>query len=484
MIDLKNIKKLTDFLFEIPKDFRADMRVPARVYATDKMLGQIADDRSLEQLVNVAALPGICKYSLAMPDMHEGYGFPIGGVAAMDADTGVVSPGGVGYDINCGVRLLRSALFFEDIKDLLRSVAHQINRDVPSGVGRGGDLEFAPQELDLILNKGARRMLALGYATKRDLEYIEEGGCSRWADAAKVSDRAKRRGHDQIGTLGSGNHFLEIQKVEEIYEPNIAAKLGLKKDQIVVMIHTGSRGLGHQVCADYVKKMIPKLSEWGIELNDKELAAAPLNSPEGKDYLKAMAAAANFAWANRQMITHLIRGAWDRILGSEGLDTGLELVYDVAHNMAKIEEHEVDGKKIKLCVHRKGATRAFGPGRAELNALHQETGQPVFIPGTMGTSSYLLVGTDEAMAATFGTVCHGAGRRMSRKAAKRKATGAEVRKNLEQMGIVVECASSHGLAEEAPDAYKDVDEVVEVVAHAGLGQKVIKLKPLAVIKGG
>jgi len=484
MIDLKNINKLTDFLFEIPKSFREDMRVPARVYATDKMLGQIADDRSLEQLVNVAALPGICKYSLAMPDMHEGYGFPIGGVAAMDAEAGVVSPGGVGYDINCGVRLMKSALFFKDVENMLKPLAHQINRDVPSGVGRGGDLEFAPQELDLILNKGARRMLELKYANKRDLEYIEEGGYLKSADAAKVSDRAKRRGHDQVGTLGSGNHFLEIQKVDKIYEPSIAAKLGLEKDQIVVMIHTGSRGLGHQVCTDYVKKMIPKLSEWGIELNDKELASAPLDSPEGKDYLKAMAAAANFAWANRQMITYLIRGAWDRILGPKDLDTGLELVYDVAHNMAKIEEHEVDGKKIKLCVHRKGATRAFGPGRAELNALHQETGQPVFIPGTMGTSSYLLVGTDEAMATTFGTVCHGAGRRMSRKAAKRKATGAEVRKKLEQMGIVVECASSHGLAEEAPFAYKDVDEVVQVVTRAGLARKVLKLKPLAVIKGG
>lgn len=484
MIEIDQLKQLNNYLFEVPKDFRSGMRVPARIYATRQMLEDIREDRSIDQLINVAMLPGILRYSLAMPDIHEGYGFPIGGVAATDVKSGVISPGGVGYDINCGVRLLASNLFFKDIKDSIRDVAHQINRDVPSGVGRGGDLALTPTELDLILNQGVKRMIELGYALPEDIENIEEGGCLSDADAVKISDRAKRRGHDQIGTLGSGNHFMEIQKIEHIYDTVLADELKLKQEQVMVMIHTGSRGLGHQICTDYVKKMIPKLAEWGIELPDRELACAPIGSAEGRDYFQAMAGAANFAWSNRQMITHQIRGAWKRILSPKNLNTDLRIIYDVSHNIAKMEEHDIEGKKIMVCVHRKGATRAFGPGRKELNELYQRIGQPVLIPGTMGTSSYLLIGTEQAMGQTFGTVCHGAGRRMSRKEAKRKITGAEVRKNLEKIGIHVECASSAGLAEEAPFAYKDVDNVVQVVTSAGLAKQVVKLKPLAVIKGG
>jgi len=484
MADIKSLKKIEEYLYEIPKTHKSGMRVPARVYASEKMLQEIGGDRSLWQLTNVATLPGILKYALAMPDIHEGYGFPIGGVAGMDYKSGVVSPGGVGYDINCGMRLLRSKIMVNDIKDHLRAVAHQINRDVPSGVGRGGDLELTPKELDQILNKGVKRMVELGYGEKEDINNIEEYGSMSGADASKVSDRAKKRGHDQVGTLGSGNHFLEIQRVDEIFDEKLAGEMGMKKDLVMVMIHTGSRGLGHQVCSDYVRRLIPKLDEWGFDLPDRELACAPINSIEGKDYLAAMACAANFAWSNRQMINHLVRGAWKRILEPVGIDAKLDLIYDVAHNMAKIEEHIIGNKKTKICVHRKGATRAFGPGREELNDLYKRIGQPVLIPGTMGTSSYVLVGTKEAEKQTFGTVCHGAGRRMSRKAAKKRITGAEVRKNLEARGIMVECASSRGLAEEAPLAYKDVDDVVDVIAKAKLAKKVVKLKPIAVIKGG
>ncbi|MDD4995470.1 MAG: RtcB family protein [Patescibacteria group bacterium] len=483
-MDIKQLKRIEDYLYEIPADSRRGMLVPARIYATARMLEEISSDSSLDQLINVAALPGIQKYALAMPDIHEGYGFPIGGVAAMDFSEGVVSPGGVGYDINCGVRLLRSGLKVEEISEKLKSLAHQISRDVPSGVGRGGEIVLTPEDLDEVLKKGVKRLLELGWAEKNDLENIEENGCMKNADPEAVSAQAKKRGRDQLGTLGSGNHFLEIQAVDQIYDEPLAKELGIETGRVMVMIHTGSRGLGHQVCTDYVKIMAPKLAKWGIELPDRELACAPISSPEGKSYLAAMAAAANFAWSNRQMITHLIRNAWKRILEPAGLDPRLDTVYDVAHNIAKIEEHIIKDKKVKLCVHRKGATRAFGPGRPELNELYRRIGQPVLIPGTMGTSSYLLMGTEMAEKTTFGTVCHGAGRRMSRHEAKRRITGPEVRKELESRGIIVECASSAGLAEEAPLAYKDVDEVVDVVVRAGLAKRVAKLKPIAVIKGG
>ena len=484
MFDKSNFKKISNQLWEIPEEFRSDMRVPARIYASEKMLEQILEDRSLEQLVNVSTLPGILKYALAMPDIHEGYGFPIGGVAAMDAKRGVISPGGVGYDINCGVRLLTSSFSHSELAPHLVDLANQIARDVPSGVGRGGRMVLDKKDLDDVLLGGAKRMVAQGYGMKEDLEHAEEGGCLLNADASLVSDHAKDRGRDQLGTLGSGNHFLEIQRVEKIFLPEIAKIFGMRENQITVMIHTGSRGLGHQVCTDYVRLMNEKLPTWNVKLPDRELASAPLDSEEGQRYFKAMAAAANFAWANRQMITDLVRRAWERVLSHKTSGKyNLDLVYDVAHNIAKFEEHEVDGKKVKVCMHRKGATRAFGPGRAELPKIYRAVGQPVLIPGSMGTASYVLVGTDTAMAESFGSTCHGAGRRMSRAESRRRTSGAALKKELEAEGIIVRCASMSGLIEEAPLAYKDINEVVDVVDRAGLAKKVARLVPLAVVKG-
>lgn len=460
------------------------MRVPARIYASEKMLEQILEDRSLLQLVNVATLSGILKYALAMPDIHEGYGFPIGGVAAMDLECGVISPGGVGYDINCGVRLLTSSFSHSELTPHLVDLANQIARDVPSGVGRGGRMVLDKKDLDAVLQGGVKQMVAEGYGVKEDLEKSEEGGCLANADASLVSERAKDRGRDQLGTLGSGNHFLEIQRVEKIFLPEVAKVFGLYENQITVMIHTGSRGLGHQVCTDYVRLIDTKLPSWGIKLPDRELACAPLDSEEGQRYFKAMAAAANFAWANRQMITNLVRRAWERVLSHKiSGKYNLDLVYDVAHNIAKFEEHEIDGKKVKVCMHRKGATRAFGPGRAELPKVYCEIGQPVLIPGSMGTASYVLVGTDAAMTESFGSTCHGAGRRMSRAESRRRVSGQTLKKELEAKGIIVRCSSLSGLTEEAPLAYKDIDEVVDVVDRAGLAKKVARLVPLAVVKG-
>jgi tRNA-splicing ligase RtcB len=484
MMDKTIFKKINNQLWEIPREFRSDMRVPARIYASEKMLEQILEDRSLEQLVNVATLPGILKYALAMPDIHEGYGFPIGGVAAMDLKRGVISPGGVGYDINCGVRLLTSSFLQSDLSSCMVDLANQIARDVPSGVGRGGRMVLDEKDMDAVLLGGVKRMVAQGYGVKEDLEKSEEGGCLSNADASLVSNRAKDRGRDQLGTLGSGNHFLEIQRVEKIFLPEVAKVFGLYENQITVMIHTGSRGLGHQVCTDYVRLMNEKLPSWNIKLPDRELASAPLDSEEGQRYFKAMAAAANFAWANRQMITNLVRRAWERVLSHKiSGKYNLDLVYDVAHNIAKFEEHEIDGKKVKVCMHRKGATRAFGPGRAELPKVYRDIGQPVLIPGSMGTASYVLVGTDAAMTESFGSTCHGAGRRMSRAESRRRVSGQTLKKELEAQGIIVRCASLSGLTEEAPLAYKDIDEVVDVVDRAGLAKKVARLRPLAVVKG-
>lgn len=482
---LKDLKQLTPYLWEIPQTARSDMRVPARMYVSKKMLADIFKDESVKQIMNVATMPGIVNYALAMPDIHEGYGFPIGGVAAFDFNRGgVVSPGGVGFDINCGVRLLRSPLSFEEVKLHISDLANQIARDVPSGVGRGGRIILKEKQIDKILEDGVRDLIKNGYASEEDAAHCEEGGSMAGARSDLVSDRAKKRGSDQLGTLGSGNHFLEIQRVEKIFLPEIAEQFGLWENQIVVMIHTGSRGLGHQVCTDYARVLNNKMSEWNIKLPDRELAYAPLDSREGKEYLAAMAAAANFAWSNRQMITHHIRGAWERILKGKFEKLGLTLIYDVAHNIAKIEKHLIGGKRYKLCVHRKGATRAFGPGREEIPSAYQKIGQPVLIPGTMGTASYVLIGTNEAMAESFGSTCHGAGRMMSRHAAKRQVQGGELRKKLEEQGIIVRCPSSSGLAEEAPLAYKDIDDVVEVVENAGLANRVARLRPLAVVKGG
>ncbi|MBI2099610.1 RtcB family protein [Candidatus Uhrbacteria bacterium] len=482
---INGLKKINDFVFEIPRSHRPDMRVPGRIYSDEKLLKEISEDRSIEQLINVATLPGIQKYAIAMPDMHEGYGFPIGGVAAISSREGVVSPGGVGYDINCGVRLLRSPLTIDEIKPFLEELAHDIYRTVPSGVGRGGKLKFAGGELDEVLRSGAAYMVERDYGTEEDLERCEEGGSMAGANPILVSSSAKARGSDQLGTLGSGNHFLEIQAVDEVYDAVTAKAFGLERGQITVAIHCGSRGLGHQVATDYIRIMLPKLDEWGIILPDRELSCAPVNSKEGQNYLSAMAGAANFAWANRHVIAHLIRQSWNyRLSGRFGDKSALELVYDVAHNIAKREEHEIGGKTVEVIMHRKGATRAFGPGRMELPEIYRRTGQPVLIPGTMGTASYVLCGTHAGMSEAFGTSCHGAGRRMSRAAAKKKISGAQLRQELERRGIVVRCDSNTGLAEEAPEAYKDVDEVVEITVRAGLAGKVAKLRPVAVIKGG
>jgi tRNA-splicing ligase RtcB len=458
-----DLRQIEEWLWEIPQSYRGDMRVPARVYTTEAMLDSVVSDRSLEQLVNVATLPGIQKYAIAMPDVHEGYGFPIGGVAAVDAEEGVISPGGIGYDINCGVRMLRTGRTIDDIRPHLQKLAHSIAREIPSGVGRGGKLTLKGGDLDKVLEGGAGRAVELGFGEEGDLDRIESRGRLDGADPKFVSDGAKQRGHDQLGTLGSGNHFVEIDVIDTVYDATEAQKLGLAEGQIVVQIHTGSRGLGHQVATDSIKQMMFAMPRYGINVPDRELACAPVRSREGQRYLQAMAAAANFAFANRQVITSGIRRAWRRELGeSEAVD----IVYDVAHNVAKVEQH--DGRE--LIVHRKGATRAF-------------PGQPVLIPGSMGTASYLLLGLEGAMRQSFGSSCHGAGRAMSRMRAKKEIDGHELRARLAAMGIIAEAGSTKGLVEEAPEAYKDIDAVIDVVHRAGIAAKVARLKPLAVVKG-
>jgi len=479
MISKKEFRKITDYLWEIPKTFRSDMRVPARIYVSGEMLEEVFRDKSLEQLVNITTLPGIVKYALAMPDIHEGYGFPIGGTAATRHPTGVISPGGVGYDQNCGVRLLLSEYKEQEIKSYLDKLAVEIQKEVPSGLGKGRAIKLSVEQINKILEGGVPYLVEKGYGEKEDVENCEEKGKMEQADASCISERAKNRGRNQVGTLGSGNHFLEIQKVAEIFDERVAEIFGLFKDQVGVMIHTGSRGLGHQNCTDYLRIVIPAYSKYGIKLPDRELACVPFNSPEGKRFFKAMSAACNFAWSNRHMIMHYVRKAWKKVLGEK---VKLKLLYDVAHNIAKIEEHEVDGEKIKLIVHRKGATRAFPAGHFAIPEKYKEVGQPVLIPGSMGTPSYVLVGTQKSKEAWF-TVCHGAGRMMSRRAATRKFSGQEVVQRLEQEGIIIKCWSMRGIAEEAPMAYKDVNSVVNVVDRAGLSKKVAKLVPLAVIKG-
>jgi tRNA-splicing ligase RtcB len=463
-ITKNDLEKINDWLWEIPKDFRPEMRVPARIYASEEMLKEILGDRSLEQIVNVASLPNIQNYALAMPDIHEGYGFPIGGVAAFDIEEGVISPGGIGYDINCGVRLLKSSLALDQIRSYLEKLSGAIYQEVPSGVGRSGRLNLKNKDLDAILENGAGGMIKFGYGEEEDLINIESNGRLEEADAAFVSGQAKSRGRNQLGTMGAGNHFVEIETIETIFEPEIASGLGLFKDQAVILIHTGSRGLGHQIATDYIRLMMKVMPRYKITLADRELACVPFRSKEGQQYFKAMAAAANFAWANRELVTWEVRRAWRNILGEAGGD--LEIVYDVAHNIAKIEEY--GGRK--NLVHRKGATRSFPD-------------QPVLIPGSMGSGSFLLLGQPRAMEESFGSSCHGAGRRMSRTQAKKEIRGADLLKKLQEMGIAVNAGSMSGLAEEAPEAYKSVDEVVEVVHNAGLAKKIARMRPLAVIKG-
>jgi len=481
MISKRNFRKISDYLWEIPKDFRKEMRVPARVYLSEKMLEEAFRDKSIEQLINVATLPGIVKYALAMPDMHEGYASPIGGVAAIDVKEGIVAPGMQGYDINCGVRVLISQLKEKEIKPFLEKLATEIQKEVPSGLGRGRQLKFSIEELNKILEGGVSYLVEKGYGEKEDIENCEGKGKLPWAEAEAVSQKAKKRGQDQVGTLGSGNHFLEIQKVAEIFNEKAAKTFGLFKDQVVIMVHCGSRGLGHQVCSDYLREFIPlMINKYKIKVPDREFACVPFNSPEGKRALSASGAAANYAWANRQMITYFARKAWKNVLGREG--GNLVLLYDVAHNIIKKEKYKVKGREIEVAVHRKGATRAFPPGHSEIPEKYREVGQPVIIPGSMGTSSYILVGEKEGEEAFYST-CHGSGRRMSRKAAIRTLSGNRIIRELEKKGILIKCYSMRGIAEEAPQAYKDIEEVIEVVDKANLSKKVVKLIPLAVIKG-
>jgi tRNA-splicing ligase RtcB len=482
MVNKKDLKRIDQVLWEIPADYRSDMRVPARIYADDELLEAALQDRSVEQLINTACLPGVVKYTLAMPDIHQGYGPPIGGVAAMQMSDGVVSPGAVGYDINCGVRLMRSNLEAVKVKPMMQEVMDVLYNRVPSGVGKGGSLKLSGRDIDQVLERGSAWAVAKGYGTKDDLEHTEEQGTLAGADASAVSGKAKQRGSDQVGTLGAGNHFVELGEVVEVYDEAVANAFGVFPGQFVVWIHSGSRGLGHQICTDYVNALQNAVNKYGIRLPDRELVCAPINSAEGQQYLAAMACGANYAWANRQLLMHRVRNALDDVLAPRLKYSGFHLVYDVAHNIAKVEPFEIDGHRTRLVVHRKGATRAFGPGHPDLPADYREVGQPVLVPGDMGTASYLLVGTAEAADKSFASCCHGAGRVMSRHAVMRQVRGEEVQRRLAQKGITVR-GPWKGLAEEAPEAYKDIDRVVNVVHQAGLARKVAKMVPLGVMKG-
>ncbi|MFA4989363.1 MAG: RtcB family protein [Candidatus Omnitrophota bacterium] len=478
-----NLKKIDDFRWEIPRSYKPGMRVPGVIYADEKLLRDIRQDKAMEQVANVAFLPGIVKASLAMPDIHWGYGFPIGGVAATDiANGGVVSPGGVGFDINCGVRLLKTNLYFADVKDKLRDLTYALFSDVPSGVGAQGDIRVSAKEEEEILIKGARWAVEKGLGTQDDLDCTEEQGAIAGADPAAVSERAYARGKAQAGTLGSGNHFLEVQMIDQLYDRDACDELNLNLGQITVMIHSGSRGFGYQVCEDYTRSLMHCLAKYNINVPDRQLASAPVNSTEGKAYLGAMKCAANYAWANRQCLMHLTRQTFERIFHLSWQKLGMFLIYDVAHNIAKIEKQMVDGQEKTLCVHRKGATRAIPPGHPALPQKYKQLGQPVIIPGDMGRNSYLLVGTAGA-AETFYSACHGAGRVKSRTASARTINLDTLLKELESQGIIVKASGRATIAEEAPEAYKNVNTVVSVVHNAGLAKRVCRMRPLGVIKG-
>jgi len=475
------LEKITDYLWEIPKEGK--MRVPGRIYASQKMLKAIRSDNAPEQVSNVAYLPGIVNYSLAMPDIHWGYGFSIGGVAAFDLDEGIISPGGVGYDINCGVRLIRTSLDRAAIRDNIRAMIDQLFRSIPTGVGSKGSLKVSHAELKQVMVKGARWAVEHGYGDVTDLKYIEENGEMHGADPSTVSDRAIERGMPQLGTLGSGNHFVEIQYVDKIYDREGATAFGLTEDQVTLTIHTGSRGFGYQICDDSIKKMLRASEKYNIFLPDRQLCCAPIRSPEGKEYLAAMACAINYAFANRQVISYWAGEALEKALGLKKQTLKLELVYEVAHNIAKQETHLVAGKPTELLVHRKGATRAFGTDSSAVPDRYRAIGQPVLIPGDMGRYSYVLAGTDGAMSDTFGSTCHGAGRLMSRHRAIDAARGRSIYRELEDIGIYVRSTGRQTMAEEMPEAYKDVSDVVEAVAEAGISKKIARLKPLGAIKG-
>jgi tRNA-splicing ligase RtcB (3'-phosphate/5'-hydroxy nucleic acid ligase) len=472
-----------DFTYEIPRDEGSGMRVPGILFSDPALLDTVEGDPSLQQLANVATLPGIQRHALAMPDIHFGYGFPVGGVAAFDLAEGVVSPGGIGYDINCGVRLIRTSLTADEVRPKLAALIDRLYREVPSGVGSQGGYPLSRSEIDEVLSGGAAWAVGKGLGRPSDLATQEEEGRLATADPSKVSDSARKRGLKQLGTLGSGNHFLEVQRVDELFYPEFAAALGLEPDRVVVMLHTGSRGLGHQVATDFIQRMDRRLQERGVTLVDRQLSCAPVESEDGQAYLGGMAAGANFAWANRQVITHGVRRAFSAIFGRPDPELDLAVVYDIAHNMAKVEEHAVDGGRRRLLVHRKGATRAFPAGREEVPAAYRSFGQPVLIPGDMGTASYVLAGLPAAIERSFGSSCHGAGRRLSRHAATRTFRYEEVTRALSARGIVVRSASREGVTEEAPGAYKDVEEVVRVAEGAGLTRRVARLVPLGVVKG-
>jgi len=482
MIEKKDLKRLEKYLYEIPGSYREDMRVPARIYADEPLLQAALGDRSIEQLVNTTTLPGVVKYTLAMPDIHQGYGFPIGGVAATQPPEGVISPGGIGYDINCGVRVLASDIEREALSPYVDRLVQTMYRLVPTGLGKGG-IKISKRDLDSVLERGAAWAVAKGYGTKQDLERTEEEGCLAGADGSKVSQKAKDRGFHQLGSLGSGNHFLEIDEIEEVYDEEVARVFGLRKGCIALQIHCGSRGLGHQVCSDYVSLLQGAVKKYRIALPDRELVCAPFGSAEGQDYFAAMAAAANFAWTNRHVIAHWVRRAFEEALAGKLRSWELTQVYDVAHNIGKVESYTIGGRQAKLVIHRKGATRALGPSSKELPGTYQGVGQPVLIPGSMGTSSYVLAGSDRARELTFGSCCHGAGRVMSRTRAKKQIWGEDLMRDMRGKGITVQAGSMSGLAEEAPAAYKDVERVVDVVTGAGIAHKVARLVPIGVIKG-
>ena len=477
------LKQQGSYIWDIPKDYHPGMLVDGRIYASQNLLADIIRDQAMDQVANVAFLPGIVGYSLAMPDIHWGYGFPIGGVAATRIEDGVISPGGVGFDINCGVRLLRSNLKLEDIKEKLNHLVEALYRKIPSGVGSEGIIKLDIAETKRVLADGAQWAVGQGYGEQEDITFTEEKGRMPQANPEIISNRAIQRGRSQLGTLGSGNHFLEIQVVDKIYLPEEAKVMGLKEGNVTILIHTGSRGFGHQVCTDHLAIMQKAVQKYRINLPDRQLACAPVNSPEGRDYYEAMSCAANFAWANRQCITHWTREVFRQVFRMSREELGLGLVYDVAHNIAKMELHQFEGKKVKLCVHRKGATRAFPAQHPDLPLKYKEIGQPVLIPGDMGSRSFVSVGQKKAMQETFGSTCHGAGRVLSRGAAIREAKNRNIEEELRVRGIIVKARSRKTLAEELSEAYKDVSEVVNVMDQSGISAKVARLRPIGVIKG-
>lgn len=478
---MSGLKKMDDCRWMIPQT--GGMRVPGIIYSSERLIKEMGADESPKQVANVAHLPGIVQYSLAMPDMHWGYGFPIGGVAAFDLTDGIISPGGVGYDINCGCRLVTTRLAYEDVRERVRDLIGALFRDIPSGVGSKGALKLSPKDERKVLLEGSKWAVDNGYGTHEDLETTEDGGAIAGADPEMVSARAIERGREQLGTLGSGNHFLEIEVVEKIFDTTAAAAFGLEEGQIAVLIHSGSRGLGYQVCDDYLARMVKHIGDLKIPLPDRQLACAYLDSARGKEYLAAMACAANYAWANRQMLMHWTRETFERTLKKGPRDLGMRLLYDVCHNIAKIETFVVDGKEMTLCVHRKGATRAFPPGHPDVPVRYRKVGQPVLIPGDMGTGSYVLAGTDKAFAETFGSTCHGAGRLMSRTQATKMSRGRAIAREMADRGIIIMASGKGTLHEEIPEAYKNLDQVVDVVHKAGISKKVAKLRALGCIKG-